>query len=265
MTPKTRFAPILAVVLAASPGLAAAQTETTPAEAAEAGDDPGAPKLPTETAETPAVPPPPAKTAPADTPQVDAPPTLANRASSSDMPKAHVEDPDMPVVRADAEDWSMFFRFGGLATMLAGNNTRTIDALMVTQVGMKYVPSEDTRIPFFLGFGIRHNAPDGGSGATDWGFDLGAGYEWHFRIWRRISPFFGLNGGLGLADPDGNNNLVFGLGLGPTMGVEYFIADRMSLTAQYLMTFQLEIQPEDHVAFQFSTLAGGALNLSWYF
>src|SRR5262249_17285048 len=71
---------------------------------------------------------------------------------------------DAPVVvRAEEGDWGMFFRFGGLSTLLAGNNTRTVRALTVTQVGIEKVLGDDWQLPFFFGAGLRNNSPNVGA------------------------------------------------------------------------------------------------------
>ncbi len=195
--------------------------------------------------------------------------------------------PDLPVVRAVGGNMGMFFRFGGLANLFATGNSRNVvstaaaDALVVTQVGLKFVTSEHWMFPIYIGAGLRVvssdvSSPIGPSTSTtrtDWGLDLGAGFEHHFRIWRRISPFVGLNLGLGFADPTGDENLLFGIGFGPSLGVEYYIGDRLSLTALYQMVLQVAYQQASSgttasasvTAFSFSTLAGGAMNLTYYF
>lgn len=160
----------------------------------------------------------------------------------------------------------MFFRFGGLGTMSASNNTRLINGLMLTQTGLRIVASESHVFPVFFGGGYRLVSPRLGDSEGDWGMDVGGGYEYHFRIWRRISPFVGFQLGVGISDPTGEENLVLGVGFGPTMGIEYYIADRVSLIAQYLLNFQVELVPSDEfAAFSVNTLAGGALNLVFYF
>lgn len=176
---------------------------------------------------------------------------------------------DGGVVRAEAGDFGMFFRFGGLGTLAATNNTRNVNALVITQVGLRMVLSEQLIIPMFLGLGLRSVDQPNMDANTDFGFDAGAGIEYHFRIWRRISPFVGASLGFGGSDPSGDNNGTWTIGLGPTAGVEYYVADRVSLTAQYLLTFQIDRSgtgADSHATgVSFQTLAGGAMNLSFYF
>jgi hypothetical protein len=191
-----------------------------------------------------------------------------------------------PVVRAQAGNLGMFFRFGGLATLFTTGNTYTVagttsssgstDALVFTQAGIKIVKSETWMIPIYLGTGLRFVSPSSGSSRTDWGLDIGSGFEYHFRIWRRLSPFIGLDLGLGFSDPTGDSNLSVGVGLGPSMGVELYIMDRVSLAALYKLVFQITYQETStstgmgtssgsSTGVSFQTEAGGALLLNYYF
>ena len=49
------------------------------------------------------------------------------------------------------------------------------------------------------------------------------------------------------------------------MGIEYYVADRVSLIAQYFLTFQANIAPDRFTGISFTTLSGGAMNLVFYF
>jgi hypothetical protein len=172
-----------------------------------------------------------------------------------------------PVVRADAENLGLFFRFGGLAGLTHSNTQVNVGPLLFNHVGMKYVFSEEWMLPMWFGTGVRIDSPSQGDSATNWGIGLGAGVEYHFRIWRRISPFFGGLFGLDMEDPTGESNLYFGVGLGPTLGVEYYIGDRLALTAMYMFMIQIMFQDgaTSNTTFGLSTLAGGALNITYYF
>ncbi|MCC7384295.1 MAG: hypothetical protein IT384_20790 [Deltaproteobacteria bacterium] len=250
---------------------AQAQAQTgTPEVPAE----PGGPQVepPPPPAPLPPPPPiaPPAPRAPAPPaarrlPTPPAPPE-APEAPEAPEPGATASADEVPVVRAREGDWGMFFRFGGLSTLTASNNTRDLNGMLVTQVGMRAVLDDAWVVPFSFGSGVRSVNPEGLSdAAVDVGLDLGVGFEYHFRIWRRISPFVGLGLGFGLGDPEGRNNFVLGFGLGPSMGIEYYIADRVSLIAQYLLTFQVEVSPENYTGLSLNTLAGGAATLVFYF
>lgn len=274
-------------------------------EAAAQGDQPPIGDQPTPTPTTPTPPPtttPPPATTPPPPPPITAPPqtpppTAGDRedppgapvrvaAPAPVAPAAPAADPDAPVVRAAAGNMGMYFRFGGLATLLADGNTRNVGPVAFTQVGLKFVLSESWMVPLYFSTGIRldsvENAPDpndADSGEeTNWGLEVGSGFEYHFRVWRRISPFFGLNVGVGFEDPTGEDNLKFGVGLGPILGVEYYIGDRVSLTAMYMVVIQIGYQEQpgaqgpfgptdsnDLTTFSFTTMAGGALNLTYYF
>jgi hypothetical protein len=206
------------------------------------------------------------------------------------QPSPPGRSPDDPVVRAAGGNIGMFFRFGGLANLFATGNSKTVgsttagtssastgtDALIMTQVGVKFVLSEQWMIPIYLGTALRVSSPDKGDSHTDWGIEFGGGFEYHFRIWRRISPFVGFNLGLGVIDPTGDSNKTIGVGFGPGLGVEYYIGDRVSLTALYQFVLQVAYQElgistsgssvaTSVTAFSFQTLAGGAMNLTYYF
>jgi hypothetical protein len=181
-----------------------------------------------------------------------------------------------PVVRAEAGNMGMYFRFGGLATLTHSNNTRTVGPLVFTQVGMKFVFSERLMLPVWFGTGLRVDSPDDDNpatneeSATNWGIDLGVGIEYHFRIWRRISPFVGGSFGFDIEDPTQDDNVVLGVGLGPVLGVEYYIGDRVSVTGMYMFTIQFRHQDAPTgtnavTTFGLSTLAGGAVNITYYF
>ena len=179
--------------------------------------------------------------------------------------------PDAPVVRAEGGNLGLFFRFGGLASLEATNNSRSVNGLILTQVGLKFVLSERLMIPVTFGTSLR-NQSTGPADATDAGLDVGGGIEYHFRIWRRISPFIGGNLGVGFVNPTGDGNNIFGFGIGPVLGVEYYVADRVSLTAMYMFVIQIENQDngplpvnESTTELTLQTLAGGALNLTIYF
>ncbi len=174
---------------------------------------------------------------------------------------------DFPVVRANKGDIGMYFRLGGLANLVHDNRSHNIGPLLFSQVGLKFVFSEQWMLPIWFGTGMRVDSPETGDSSTNWGIDMGAAFEYHFRIWRRISPFFGAGLGFQIEDPTLDNNVKWAFDLGPNMGVEFYFADRVSLTAMYM--FLVEIAHQDSVnpitSFSFATLAGGALNITYYF
>jgi hypothetical protein len=240
------------------------------------------PSITPQPAATQPIPPPP----PPPPPVRPAPPAMdreePRRPPPPPPPQSEMPD-GSPVVRAVGGNMGLFFRFGGLANLFATGNSRTVssgaagsEALVITQVGMKFVRDEHWIFPIYFGSSVRLSSPEKGDSRADWGLDLGGGFEYHFRIWRRISPFVGMNLGIGLTDPSGDNNFIFGVGLGPSLGIEYYIADRVSLAALYQVVMQVAYQLVRNVStypvtststtgFAFQTLAGGSLYLTYYF
>ncbi|MCB9647095.1 MAG: outer membrane beta-barrel protein [Deltaproteobacteria bacterium] len=211
---------------------------------------------------------------PLETDAAETPPAAPSRAAAPSH--APATNRDEPVVRAHEGDWGMTFRFGGLGTLFATGNTRATDTqggstnVLLTQVGLKKVIDETWMVPIYFGAGMRRRAVDSVGGvnidsATDWGFDVGAAIEYHFRIWRRISPYVGFGFGLGYSNPAGDDNGRFGVGMGPILGVEYYVFDHVSLQASYMMNLQIERSFGDETNTLLATQAGGALNLTFYF
>ncbi len=199
-------------------------------------------------------------------------PTVVRRKAAAKRRKVAQPSGHSTVVRAAADNWGMFFRFGGLATLTHGANSRTTGAAVLHHVGLKKVISENWMIPFYAGTALHLRSPDGADATVDFGMELGGGLEYHFRIWRRISPFVGANIGLFFLKPDGDDNWDFSIGLGPNLGVEYYIGDRVSVSALYAFSLNIEIQSRNtptgaatQTSFGFRTMAGGALNLTYYF
>jgi hypothetical protein len=172
------------------------------------------------------------------------------------------------VEMAKAGDMGIFFRFGGLATLTHAGNQRPVGATAVTHIGAKWVFSERWMMPIYAGSGLLVRKPDGVGSSTDFGIEAGAGLEYHFRIWRHISPYIGATVGLFYVNPSGTDLWAFGFGLGPNLGVEYFFSDRLSFQALYTfvvaMSFQ-KVPANGQFAFGVTTSAGGALNLTYYF
>ena len=221
------------------------QPSTAPPTAPKQGDDPGS------------VPPPPPKDV------VKKPVKVA---------AAVRREADVPV-RANG-NWGAFFRFGGLATLTQTGNTRLVaPGLALTHVGLKYAPSETWMFPIYAGTALGIISPENGDSVTSFGIEAGGGVEYHFRIWRRISPYVGASAGIFYTNPSGTDNWTVGFGLGPVLGVEYYIADRLSLQAQYTFVIALaaETLPSGpnaaatRTSVGLFTSAGGALNLTYYF
>ncbi len=190
--------------------------------------------------------------------------------SSPAQAEAKAADGDNPVVRAASGLWGMQFTFGGLATMSHTNSAvANTGTLVVTQIGMRMVRSENVIIPLFFGFGTNLVDPPGDDNAmANIGVRLGGGLEYHFRIWRRISPFLGGYGVFDYGNPSGGRNWSVGLTLLPTLGVEYYWGDRVSFIAQYFFGIGFQYQKageEGQISFGVSTSAGGQLSINFYF
>lgn len=190
------------------------------------------------------------------------------------VPQLALAESDVPV-RAVGGNWGIFFRGGGLANLTLENEAMDVagggDAgLLIAQVGVRAVLNERWIIPFHVGMGARIVSPEFGDAETDFGLDVGGGFEYHFRIWRRISPFVGASLRLGVNDPagdapGGDGNWTIAFGLYPTMGVEYYVGDRVSLIMQYLMGVDMAFSDASTTVRLFNTRAGGALSVSFYF
>ena len=234
--------------------------ETPPVESSE----PGAPILSE---------PSPPEAPPAPPPKASPPPKAAPPAKKAPPASEAPLDEEMPSVRADNGDYGLQFRFGGLASLAADGNARQISqggTLLLTQIGLKKVYSEEWMMILSFGTAFQRLKADGIAGfesdaSNDVGLDFGIGFEYHFRIWRRISPFVGGQLGLGYTNPTGDDNSVLGIGFGPSLGVEYYVLDRVSLTAQYLLSFQIVRLFGEGTGTGFQTLSGGAMNLTFYF
>lgn len=228
------------LLIAAAPAQAQTDEPMPPPAPEGEGDEPRPPALPP----------------PAPSPMVQPAPAPA--------PMGPAVDPERPVERASDGLWGFSWRFGGMATMAATGNVQAAGEVTVTQIAVKYAPSEEWRIPFYVGTGLKVRAPEGQDANADWAMGFGGGFEYHFRIWRRISPFIGATLGLGITDPAGDANWQLAIGLGPQLGIEYFIGDRLAVQAlyQFILGFHLT---EGLFQFGFSTASGGLLGIGAYF
>jgi hypothetical protein len=192
------------------------------------------------------------------------------------------KDPDKPVVRAEAGNLGMTFSFAGLATLGYAGDTRTAGAVAAgggafvanVAVGMKYVLSETLHIPFFFGTSITGTKTPGSDMLGAWSLGFGAGVQKYFRLWRRIAPFVDAYFLFNISDPSNPgvtaDDKVFTIGISPGLGVEYYIADRLSLTARYMFNVGLNIAPRESAGvptntYLFATASGGAMTLTYYF
>jgi hypothetical protein len=175
---------------------------------------------------------------------------------------------DSPVVRAAKGDIGMFFRFGGLASMLAGGaaTTQLTQAFLFSEAGVKFALTDRWMLPIFFGLGLNVDSVDGGGqSATDFGLVVGGGFEYHFRMWRRISPFFGATMALSFTNPRSPDRFRFATSLGPELGIEFYWADRASLAAYYEVVISIARVQDTATQFAFQTAAGGGLMLTFYF
>ena len=200
-----------------------------------------------------------------DTDMAPPPPTTPTRVPAA---TALTKDPEQPVVRANGKNMGMFFKFGGFATMSAtGPEIKTGSALITNEVGVKFVFSEKFMLPIFFGMGVAVTKLEGADESdTDWNMSLGAGVEYHFKIWRRISPFLGGIFKFGFSDPAGEaekgKGLEFRVDLGPALGIEYYIADRISLTASYMFLIGIAWADSKHTKFEVGTKSSGTSSTS---
>ncbi len=173
---------------------------------------------------------------------------------------------DSPVVRAARGDVGMFFAFSGLATMGIGSTDASVGTLLIQGVGIKWALTDRWMLPVTFGAGLRIHDPSGPiDSQNDWGLVAGIGFEYHFRVWRRISPYVGAGVELGFNDPSGPSNFRFATSLGPTLGVEFFWGDRVSLAAHYDMRIRVTWAEDAFTELSMATQAGGGLTLTFYF
>ena len=231
-------------LLCANTALAQGDQPPPPPPLGDSGDEPTG-------IDTDTTPPPPATTTPLSPVNTAAPRKNAER----------------PVVRANGKNMGMFFKFGGFATMSAVGEAKTTNALITNEVGVKLVFSEKFMLPIFFGMGVAVTKLEGADESdTDWNMSLGVGVEYHFKIWRRISPFLGGIFKFGFSDPAGDaesgKGLEFRVDLGPALGIEYYIADRISLTASYMFLIGIAWADSKYTKFGIGTKSAGASSSS---
>ena len=261
----------LVVALLAPPALppdraAAPEPVAEPAEP----EAPEAPDVPDAPSDTPLVDP---TAEPAPEPEPSPAPEIAPRAYDDEVaPRARTrrdDDDDGPVARFEPGQWGMQFTFGGLAPMsVAGLRDFGVNRLLFTELGFRRVLSERWVLPFSIGAGVFHHNPDAGAGDSqnDVGLAASVGVQRYFRVWRRIAPYAGGRIRLDYSEPNGRANWRFGVGFGPSLGIEYFVGDRVSLSMQGealvgIYTFAGLLQVE--LATQLT--AGGQMGLTFYF
>jgi hypothetical protein len=178
-------------------------------------------------------------------------------------------DDDSPVVRPEEGQWGMQFTFGGLAPMsIAGIDNHGVNRLLFSELGFRRVLRNGWVLPFSIGAGLFHHNPDADGAATqnDVGLSASIGIRKWFRTWRRIAPFAGADFHLRYLDPSGDNNWLVGIGLGPTLGIEYFVGDRVSLLMQGDATLGFNVfDGLLQVSLATAVSFGGQMGLAFYF
>ncbi len=244
----------LSALQAALPPPSAAPTATAPALEAEAT----APVSPAVEATPPA---------PAAPPAPAVPP--GPMASSSPTPLGPSEPPDTkPVVRAGPGNWGMTFIFGGLAPLsVAGlGDLPLADNLIFTEIGVRRV-FKRVVVPFSFGAGVTHRQRTGDAKPTiSAGLSASVAVLKGFRVWRRIAPYFGGFLHTHYVDAAGPNNWIVNISVGPILGIEYYLGDRVSLYGQGVIGVgpsfgKTSVQWVARTAMA----AGGQLGLTFYF
>jgi hypothetical protein len=189
-----------------------------------------------------------------------------------------VVSPKSPVVRAAPGNWGLSFSFGGLAPMSVfgfGSYPQgaaapgAVPSVIFTEIGARAV-LKSIYIPFSVGLGVFNNTSRPMTGpstsVTDFGLAFSGGILYPFRVWRRISPYVGGMLHLSYVDPDGPDNWQVNLGLGPVLGVEYFVFDRVSLSFQGDFALGVLItSPAAQLALNTVISGGGRAQLNFYF
>lgn len=202
-----------------------------------------------------------------DTPAAEddaAPPT--SPAEGVAAPSSDEDDPSV-VIRPHDGHWGMHFGFGGLAPMsIGGLNDVNAGRLMFTELGVRRAFRNGWALPFSVGVGWVQNNPDEGETENAAGVSASIGVRKSFRVWRRIAPYTGGDVRVTYADPEGADNRLVELSFGPNLGIEYFIADRVSLLLQGDLTLALgfsEAAVETDLGTHVS--GGGQMGLVFYF
>jgi hypothetical protein len=170
------------------------------------------------------------------------------------------------IERAKPGHWGMQFTFGGLAPLsIAGIRDHGVYRLLMTELGFRYV-ADKVIVPFSVGAGVFHHNPNQGSKQNDAGLSASVGVLKPFRVWRRISPYFGGMFHLHYLDPTGDNNWLFNVAVGPVIGTEFYVGDRVSLLFQGQLDVGINmLDAVTQVRASTSLAAGGQTGLVFYF
>ena len=181
--------------------------------------------------------------------------------------RANGPDGHREIVRAEAGNWGMQFVFGGLAPMsIAGVNRFAVNRLLFSEIGVRRV-FKRVVLPFSVGLGVFHQNPDGSAGnQNDFGLSASMGVLVPFRVWRRIAPYVGGSFHIRYLDPTGDNNWLVGFSIGPLLGIEYYVAHRVSLLLQANATLGINIFDSlTQIGANTNISAGGQMGLVFYF
>lgn len=175
---------------------------------------------------------PPEPVAPAASP---AAPAAAPSEPATATPDASANPPDTrPVVRPAPGNWGLVFIFGGLAPLsIAGlNDVPLTSNLIFTEIGIRRVFRKVT-MTFSFGAGVASTPRSGVTPVrTSAGVSGSIAVVRGFRVWRRIAPYAGGFVHSHYIDAAGPGNWIVNVNVGPILGVEYFIADRVGLWGQ---------------------------------
>jgi hypothetical protein len=255
----------LLVALAAPPTLP--PDRTAAAEPAAEPSDPAVPAEPSEPALVDPTSEPTAEPQPTPEPVVTPTPASDDEVAPREEVDEDEKDADGPVSRFEAGQWGMQFTFGGLAPMSVGGvRDFGVNRLLFSEIGFRRVLSNQWVIPFSIGAGVFHHNADAGDSQNDVGIAASVGVQRYFRVWRRIAPHVGGRMRIDYSEPNGRSNWRFGFGIGPVLGIEYFVGDRVSLTMQGealvgLYAFDGLLQVEAATRLD----AGGQMGLVFYF
>lgn len=256
------FITLLALALSSAPPEAATSDSSDSAIAAwQPAAEPSAAESPVSPDSSTIATPEPAATTAA------APPSPSTSASAP--APADDKPPDTrPVVRAAPGNWGMTFIFGGLGPLsVAGHGDQPLaDGLMFTEIGVRRVFKRFV-LPFSFGAGITHRTREGTTRP-----EVSAGVSGSiavlkgFRVWRRIAPYTGAFLHVHYIDAPGPDNWLVNLSVGPILGIEYYLADRVSLYGQGVFAIGPDITRQSvQVVARAMMAAGGQLGLTFYF
>lgn len=172
-----------------------------------------------------------------------------------------------PVVRPRPGNWGMTFLFGGLAPLSIGGlgDLPFSSGLTFTELGVRRV-FKRVVLPISFGAGVARTRQGDAPLAYSAGVSASIAVLRGFRVWRRIAPYYGAFLHAHYIDARGPANWLVNVSAGPILGVEYFLADRVSLFGQGLFAVGADISP-GKVRFVARTVvaAGGQLGLTFYF